>query len=351
MAKVFDYSFLWNGSIPARVVQLALAVQALKSVSAVRPERYAGLYGELEKISHVQSVKSSNELEGIVTTDARLHAIVTQGSAPLDHAEQEIAGYRDALARIHREYADLPPSEDTVLLLHIMMGRFTANPAVGRYKRENNLIVELDTARRRRVRHYPSSAADTPRDMEQMFLAYLDAAARVGENMLLLIPCLVLDFLCIHPFEDGNGRVSRLLSLLMLFRAGFDAGRFISLEAQISNRRDAYYRALQASSRGWRENAHDYFPFVEEFLTTLLLCYRELDKRFAITRAGKVNKAQRIQAAVLNSPLPVSKAELCALLPDISPTTVEAVLGKLVRSGAILRQGSPRSARYAKKAR
>lgn len=348
MPKTFDYSFLWKGSIPAQLVQLAQGVQVLKSLSSLRSEGHARLYGELEKIARVQSVKSSNALEGIITTDDRISAIVTHGCAPLNHAEEEIAGYRDALALIHRDHASMQVNGQTVLHLHGIMQRFVGGVAAGCYKQDDNLIVEQDEAGNRSIRFSPSSAADTPRDMEQMFLAFQEASARVGENMLLLIPCLVLDFLCIHPFADGNGRVSRLLTLLLLYRAGFDVGRFISLEEQINQRKGLYYRALKESSQGWHDNTQDYFPFVGEFLATLFLCYKELDKRFAIIRTGKVNKTQRIEAAVLDSLIPVSKAELCALLPDISPSTVEAVLGKMVRAGRIRRLGSPRSARYAK---
>lgn len=348
MPKTFDYSFLWNGSIPAAVVQLAQGVQALKSMSFTRFEKYAGLYGELEKIARVQSVKSSNALEGIITTDDRIRAIVTHGCAPLNHAEEEIAGYRDALALIHREHTALQVNGQTIQRLHAMMLSLTGGSTAGRYKREDNLIVELDASGARRVRFSPSTAADTPRDMEQMLLAYREAAAHVGENMLLLIPCLVLDFLCIHPFADGNGRVSRLLTLLLLYRAWFDVGRYISLEEQINNRKDAYYRTLNQSSQGWHDNTQNYFPFMEEFLSTLFLCYKELDKRFAVTRTGKVNKTARIETAVLDSLIPVSKRELCDLLPDISPTTVEAVLGKMVREGKIQRIGKARATRYAK---
>ena len=348
MAKTFDYSFLWEGSIPAQVVQLAQGVQALKSMSSVRSGQFAGLYAELEKIARVQSVKSSNAMEGIVTTDERIRAIVTQECAPLNHAEEEIAGYRDALGLIHRNHATVQVNQQTTLHLHAVMQRLSAGPAAGRYKQDDNVIVELDTAGNRRIRFTPSSAADTPRDMEQMFLAFQEAAGHVGENMLLLIPCLVLDFLCIHPFADGNGRVSRLLSLLLLYRSGHDVGRYISLEEQINNRKGAYYRALADSSRGWHNNAHDYFPFMAEFLTALFLCYKELDKRFAITRTGKVNKTQRIETAVLDSLIPISKRELCSLLPDISPTTVEAVLGKMVRDGKIQRIGQARASRYAR---
>lgn len=345
-SKRFDYGFLLHGAIPAKIVQLAQGVQALKSLSGIRSQQFAKLHEELEQIARIQSVKSSNAIEGIVTADERIRAIVTKSSAPLNHDEEEIAGYRDALALIHTRYAELSFSEATIRLLHETMLRFTATPQAGQYKTENNLILESDADGTRRVRFRPSSAADTPRDMEQMLLAYQDAAAQLGENRLLLIPCVILDFLSIHPFADGNGRLSRLLSLLLLYRQGFDVGRYISMEATINTYKGAYYQALHDSSQGWAENQQDYFPFVEHFLSVLFLCYKELDKRFGVTQGRKVSKTQRIEAAVLNSLLPVSKADICTLHPDISPTTVEAVLGAMVRSGRITRIGAGRASRY-----
>lgn len=344
--KQFNYSFLWNGSIPAKAVQLAQGIQALKTLSGIRVQQFSKLHEELEQIARIQSVKSSNAIEGIVTADERILAIVTKSSAPLNHDEEEIAGYRDALALIHQHYRELPFDEQTIRLLHETMLRFTQTADAGRYKTENNLILETDADGNRRIRFQPSSAADTPRDMEQMMLAYREAAARAGENALLLIPCVILDFLSIHPFADGNGRLSRLLTLLLLYRQGFDVGRYISLEAQINTYKGAYYQALHDSSQGWQENEQDYFPFVENFLSLLYLCYKELDKRFGATQGQKVNKTQRIEAAVLNALLPLSKADICTMHPDISPSTVEAVLGAMVRAGRITRIGAGRASRY-----
>lgn len=344
--KRFDYGFLLHGAIPAKVAQLAQGIQALKTLSGIRAQQFAKLHEELEQIARIQSVKSSNAMEGIVTADERIRAIVTKSSAPLNHDEEEIAGYRDALALIHRHYNDLPFCEETIGRLHETMLRFTGNAAAGHYRKENNLILESDADGTRRVRFRPSSAADTPQDMEQMLLAYQEASAQLGENRLLLIPCVILDFLSIHPFANGNGRLSRLLSLLLLYRQGFDVGRYISMEASINTYKGAYCQALHDSSQGWADNKHDYFPFVENFLSVLYLCYKELDKRFGITQGRKVSKTQRIETTVLNALLPLSKADICTMHPDISPSTVEAVLGAMVRSGRITRIGSGRASRY-----
>ena len=210
------------------------------------------------------------------------------------------------------------------------------------------MILEVDPEGQRRVRFRPTPAAETGKAMEQLGLAYMDARGDANINQLLLIPCVILDFLCIHPFRDGNGRMSRLLSLLLLYKSGYDAGKYISFEEQINNYKRYYYDSLKRSSDGWDSNENSYFPFMENFLATLYACYRELDKRFAVVNGKKVTKKSRIEATVMNSLTPLSKSEICEILPDVSPTTVEAVLGAMVKEKKIIRIGSARAARYIK---
>jgi Fic family protein len=222
----------------------------------------------------------------------------------------------------------------------------TGDSLAGKYKQTNNVIIELDSQGNRKVRFRPVPADETGAAMEQLELAYLDACSNSNINQLLLVPCVILDFLCIHPFRDGNGRMSRLLSLLLLYKNGFDAGKYISFEEQINKYKDLYYDALKKSSLGWNTNENDYFPFMQNFLSTLYMCYKELDKRFAVVHGKRVTKTARVEATVLGSLIPISKAEICAIHPDISPTTVEAVLGKMVKAGQIKRIGASRGARY-----
>jgi Fic family protein len=177
-------------------------------------------------------------------------------------------------------------------------------------------------------------------------LAYQEARDNPNINQLLLIPCVILDFLCIHPFRDGNGRMSRLLSLLLLYRNGFDAGKYISFEEQINLRKGNYYDALKQSSVGWHENQSDYSAYIMEFLTTLYACYKELDKRFAVVGSRKITKQARVEATVLNSLTPISKVDIGKILPDVSATTIEAVLGQMVRDGQIRKVGTGRNTRY-----
>ena len=312
--RKFDCSFLNNGLLPANLVSITSNIASLKTMAGVRKAEHQAVFTELEAVAKIQSVKSSNAIEGIVTSDERIAAIVNQNSAPLNHIEAEIAGY---------EFG-------------------------GKYKADDNVILELDADGNRHVRFRPTPAPETKQAMEQLELAYMEARNDVGINQLLLIPCVILDFLCIHPFRDGNGRMSRLLSLLLLYKNGYDAGKYVSFEEQINNYKAWYYEALRQSSAGWETNENSYFPFIENFLSTLYMCYKELDKRFAVVHGKKITKKARIEATVLNSLTPISKAEICKILPDVSPTTVEAVLGTMVKSGSVKRIGASKSTRYMK---
>ena len=344
--RKFDYSFLNNGLLPANLVNLTSNIAALKTMAGVRKEEYSKIFTELEAVAKIQSIKSSNAIEGIVTSDERIAAIVNQNSAPLNHNEAEIAGYRDALNEIHLGYEHIDFRQRDILRLHEMMMGFTDYEYGGKYKTDDNVILEIAADGNRRVRFRPTPASETPEAMEQLELAYLDARSDANINQLLLIPCVILDFLCIHPFRDGNGRMSRLLSLLLLYKNGFDVGKYVSFEEQINDYKVYYYEALRQSSAGWDTNENSYFLFIENFLSTLYMCYKELDKRFAVVHGKKVTKKARIEAIVLNSLTPISKAEICKILPDVSPTTVEAVLGEMVRAGAAKRIGSGRASKY-----
>lgn len=342
----FDYSFLNNGLLPANLVNLTASIASLKTMAGVRRESNIKVFTELETIAKVQSVKSSNAIEGIVTSDSRIAEIVNGNSAPLNHNEMEIAGYRDALNAIHRGYAYLDFRRVDILRLHEMLMSMTGDEYGGKYKVSDNYILEEDSKGNRRIRFMPTPAAETPAAMEQLELAYLQARNDANINQLLLIPCVILDFLCIHPFRDGNGRMSRLLSLLLLYKNGYDAGKYVSFEEQINQYKAYYYDALAQSSVGWAENENSYFPFIENFLSMLYMCYKELDKRFAVVQGKRITKKARVEATVLNSLTPLSKAEICNILPDVSPSTVEVVLSAMVKTGSVRKIGSSRAARY-----
>ena len=272
--RKFDYSFLNNGMLPSSLINITGSIYSLRTAEDFRKSDYAKVFTELESIAKVQSVKSSNAIEGIVTSDQRIASIVNQSSAPLNHDEAEIAGYRDALNMIHTGYEHLSFNQKTILLLHETMMTPSSDDLAGKYKQNDNIIVEVDNYGNRKVRFRPVPANETKEAMEQLELAYLEACSDSNINQLLLIPCVILDFLCIHPFTDGNGRISRLITIVMLQQAGFDISRYISLEAKINEYKDGYYQALKESSSGWHENSSTYIPFITYFLQILYACYR-----------------------------------------------------------------------------
>lgn len=344
--RKFDYSFLNNALLPANLINLTSSIASLKTMAGVRKQEYAKIFTELEAVAKIQSVKSSNAIEGIVTSDERIAAIVNQESAPLNHTEGEIAGYRDALNAIHLQHDILDLRQSDILRLHETMMQIAGYEYGGKYKTGDNYIIEEDTDGNRKVRFRPIPANEVPDAMEQLELAYMEARNDANINQLLLIPCVILDFLCIHPFRDGNGRLSRLLTLLLLYKNGYDAGKYVSFEEQINNYKAFYYEALRESSVGWHENQNTYIPFIENFLSTLYMCYKELDKRFAVVNGSKITKKARIEATILNSLVPISKSEICNILPDVSPTTVEAVLSVMVKKGQVKKIGQSRLTRY-----
>lgn len=204
MMRTFDYSFLNNGLLPANLLNLTTNIAELKTMAGVRKSEYMQVFTELEAVAKVQSIKSSNAIEGIVTSDERIAAIVNRNSAPLNHNEAEIAGYRDALNEIHLGYEHIDFRESDILHLHEILMQFTGSGIGGRYKTDDNVILEIDADGKRKVRFRPTPARETPDAMEQLTLAYLDARNDANINQLLLIPCVILDFLCIHPFRDGK---------------------------------------------------------------------------------------------------------------------------------------------------
>ncbi|MCL2245837.1 MAG: Fic family protein [Lentimicrobiaceae bacterium] len=345
--RKFDYSFLKNSLLPANLLGITNNIAELKVLEQVRKYDFPKIFTKLENIAKVQSVKGSNAIENIVTTDKRIEEIVNHSSAPLNHNEQEIAGYRDALSAIHNDFSTITLNEQTILNLHSVMLSFTETSG-GAYKTSDNVILEIDHDGNRKIRFIPTKASETPAAMQQLIYAFMDAGSDSGINKLLLIPCFILDFLCIHPFSDGNGRMSRLLSLLLLYKTGFDAGKYISFEEQINKNKKNYYEALRKSSENWEDNINDYLPFIENFVFTLLVCYKELDKRFAVINSKNISKRERIEQTILNSLLPLGKREINYILPDVSATTIEVVVSQMLKQDKIKKIGTFKDAKYVK---
>lgn len=341
---VFDYRFLAE-AIPAELAAVTNIIFDLRARNDMRLQEDEGAFESLRQAAIVESVRGSNAIEGIVTTRARLEEIIQGDAAPLTHDERELLGYRNALQEIYAPGFAADLTEEYVCHLHRMLLQTTSREA-GAYKQSNNWIQERDAAGRVSVRFVPTPAAEVPDAMSQLVGAFHEArqGARISE--LALVACVVVDFLCIHPFTDGNGRVSRLLTTMLLQQAGFDIGRVVSIEGMIDQHKADYYDALKAASDGWHENENDYTPFIVYTLQILYACYKELDKRYVEEGMRRVPKAQRVESLLMEAYVPISKAEVCQRLPEVSVKTVERVLGRLVKAGTIEKIGTYRDARY-----
>ena len=344
----FNFKAEYKKLLTPEVVAYLTQIHEYKGQQNLFIETKADELSDLLEVAKIQSTEASNCIEGIVTTNERLKKIVREKTIPRNRSEKEIAGYRDVLATIHESHDFIPPKPSIILQLHRDLYKYSGKPIGGSFKNSDNVIAEELPDGQQIVRFEPVPAWETPETIATLCNAFEAAMQDAELDPLLLIPIFILDFLCIHPFRDGNGRMSRLLSLLLLYKNGFDAGKYVSFEEQINNYKAYYYEALRQSSVGWEAGENSYFLFVENFLSTLYMCYKELDKRFAVVHGKKVTKKARVEATVLNNLTPISKAEICKILPDVSPTTVEAVLGAMVKTGSIKRIGAGRAARYIK---
>lgn len=345
--KRFDYSFLKNG-IPGNIVGTIGIISDLNAKNQIRKMQYKQAFEELRKKAIIASVKGSNEIEGIVTTEERIKDLI-EGATPVTHDEKEILGYKDALNLIHTEHQNLDVSRDVILMFHRMMEENVNPIEAGSFKSRDNLIMEYMPDGSRRVRFNPVKANETEKAIEQLLLAYYDARQDMEIPVLFLIPCFIVDFLCIHPFLDGNGRVSRLLTVLMLYIAGYDIGKYISVENQINEYKESYYAALEQASDGWHENKNDYIPFIVNFLQILYKCFKELDESFMDISLKKAKKSERVEAVLMGAVVPISKADIEDKLPDVSVKTIELVLNRMLKDAKIEKIGSYRNARYMKK--
>ncbi len=291
----------------------------------------------------VESTESSNRIEGVTAAPGRIADLVIRRTEPRDRSEQEIAGYRDALQLVHESHADIPFSVNVVLQLHQILYRY--HPGTdGRWKSTDNEIVERDAdGRVMRVRFTPTPAVATPQAMADLVTHYDAAIAGTLADPLVLLPLAILDFLCIHPFSDGNGRASRLLALLLLYHFDYRVGRYISLERIIEESRDTYYDALERSSRGWHENDHDAHPWLDYFWGVLIRAYREFEERVQALQGSKTNQ---IRAAVARRLGAFGIAEIAHDCPGVSRDMVRHVLRQMRAEGRLRVEGRGRGAKW-----
>ena len=339
----FDYSFLKGMQVSTAFANRLSRIEGYRVKSSRFAEDNPGMAKDMINVAKVMSVRESNAIEGISTENSRLIGLLTGKVSPRGHDEYELLGYRDALDWIHREYGNIELNESNILELYRLMVSYTDIPA--EFKNRNNEVVERDSEGRVIKRYKTVPASQVKDSIFQLIVSYQEARDDMGISNILLIPCFIMDFLKIHPFLDGNGRMSRLLTVLLLYQEGFDICSFVSLEAIINQSKYDYYDALEQSGEGWFDNISDYSPFIEYMIGVLFLAFKEMDRRMMVC-IGKENKGNRIERLFSIIQMPISKKEISAFMPDVSETHIEWTLGKMLREGKIERIGPKNSSRY-----
>lgn len=344
--RPFDYTEKWEKLLTPEIVGYLTTIHEYKGEQRLIAERHADVLESLVEVAKIQSTESSNKIEGIYTSDDRLKKIVLDKTMPKTRNEREIAGYRDVLNTIHENFPHIPIRDTFILQLHRDLYKFENVSKGGSFKTSDNVIKEEDASGNKFVRFIPLPAWETPEAIINLCTAYNEAINGGKADPLLLIPMFILDFLCIHPFSDGNGRMSRLLTLLLLYQNDYIVGRYISLEKLIERTKDNYYEALQESSQGWMEDKNNYTPFVKYILGIIMAAYREFFDRAQIVEEKKVSKPDRIEELIKNHLGTITKAEIVDATPGISTTTVQRTLTELVKAEKIIKIGNGRYTKY-----
>ena len=341
----YDLQNKWQKLLTPDIVALLTQIHEFKGEQNLFIEANSDTLTQLVEIAKIQSTEASNKIEGIYTSDERLKKIVLDKTTPRTRNEQEIAGYRDVLATIHESYEYIPLRPSMILQLHRDLYKFSGMSIGGSYKNSDNVIAETDASGNRFVRFQPVPAWETAEAIDMACQAY-DRAVQAGADPLLIIPMFILDFLCIHPFNDGNGRMSRLLTLLLLYRSGYIVGKYISIEKVIEQSKETYYETLQQSSFGWHESDNDYAPFIRYLLGTIVAAYREFSSRVQVLITSGMSKPERIRELIKGTLGKITKAEIMEKCPDISQATVQRTLIELQKNNEIIKLGGGRYTAY-----
>lgn len=344
--RTFDYREKWKKLLTPEIVSYLMQIHEFKGEQTLFIEAKSDTLTQLVEIAKIQSTEASNKIEGIYTSDERLKALVKDTTRPRTRNEREIAGYRDVLNTIHESHDYIPPKPSIILQLHRDLYKFEGYEAGGKYKAADNVIEEEDAAGNKFVRFKPVPAWETSEAVEELCKAFEEAIASAQIDSLILIPMFILDFLCIHPFNDGNGRMSRLLTLLLLYRAGYIVGKYISIEKLIEVTKESYYECLQLSSIKWHEDDNDYEPFVKYMLGIVVAAYRDFSSRVKLITTGGMSKPDRVKEIIKTTLGPITKTEILEKCPDISQVTVQRALADLVEAGQITKIGGGRYTKY-----
>ncbi|MBO7429637.1 MAG: Fic family protein [Spirochaetia bacterium] len=344
----FDYSKLAEKKWSNDILTLIARIHEYKGRQDLFIRQKPAELDRLVEIAKIQSTEASNKIEGIVTTDVRLKQLLAEKITPRSRDENEILGYRDVLNTIHESYEYIPIKSSYILQMHRDMMRRAGLSFGGRFKNVQNYINEVKPDGTMMTRFTPVAPYDTPMAVENLCKAYEYAVSTEKVDALILIPIFICDFLCIHPFNDGNGRMSRLLTLLLLYKSGYIVGKYISIEKQIEKTKDLYYEALEASDAHWHKEKNDPVPFLKYMLSVILACYTDFEERVGMmSDLGKSSTAYDIVKKYVEEKIGTfTSADVMAHCPSVGRSSILAALKKLLQDEKILKHGTGRSSRY-----
>ncbi len=344
--RTLNYKNEYQKLLSPEIVSYLAQIHEMKGQQNLFVEAQKDALAELLEIAKIQSTEASNRIEGIITTDDRLKKIVMNKTTPKGRSEREIAGYRDVLNTVHENYDYIPVRPVMILQLHRDLYKFSNSAIGGSFKNSDNIIAEELPDGTKRVRFQPVPAWETTEAMDALCNALQEASTDPELDPLLLMPMFILDFLCIHPFNDGNGRMSRLLTLLLLYRSGYFVGKYISIERLIADSKETYYEVLQESSTGWHEGENDYLPFVRYMLGVVIAAYREFASRVDILITRGLSKPDRVREIIRSTTGKITKTQIMRQCPDISQKTVERALAEMLKNGEIIKISGGRYTSY-----
>lgn len=343
--RSFNYSKIKEQKWDSDVLGLIAAIYKYAGKQELYLKQKPDELEKLVEIAKIQSTKSSNAIEGIVTTNTRIRQLVEEKTTPKNRDEEEIAGYRDVLNIIHESFDAIPITKNYILQLHKILYSHMNNPIAGQTKTVQNYISATYPDGHTEVLFTPLAPFETPEALERICEEYNRVIGNLEVEPLIAIPVYIHDFLCIHPFNDGNGRMSRLLTTLLLYRSGFYVGKYISLEAKIAKNKDLYYEALGRAQDGWHEGEEDVVPFIKYLLGTILAAYKDFEDRFEIIEE-KLPALEMVRKATKNKIGKFSKQDIRELCPTLSVSSIEGSLRTLVKEGELMKGGSGKATYY-----
>lgn len=343
--RTFNYSEIKNQKWDSEILGLVAAIYKEAGKQELYLKQRPEELEKLVEIAKIQSTEASNAIEGIVTTNTRIRQLVEDRTTPKNRDEQEIAGYRDVLNVIHDSFDTIPASQNYILQLHKILYNHMNNPMAGKTKSVQNYISASYPDGHVETLFIPLSPFETPEALDKICEEYNRAIGNFEVEPLIAIPIFIHDFLCIHPFNDGNGRMSRLLTTLLLYRNGFYVGKYISLESKIAKNKDLYYDALRQSQYGWHEGKEDVIPFIKYLLGTILSAYKDFEDRFALIEV-KLPAIEMVRQATMNKIGRFTKQDIHELCPSLSISSIERALRKLVDSEELKKEGAGKNTCY-----